>query len=536
MPVFLRTSRDLSGLPAAAHWLATTDTPSAGLDPARKLPGLAARLEAAFMAERDTWWRVAGKLAGAPGADLSHTVACGAFGSDFGLMLAWCRLAGELAAAADPAIVLCDDPWLFRALSSLPGVSAGAAPPLAAAEWKLRLRGLAVRAVVGLRLARAVLATRHQRAVLTRGDRALLVYGHPASRTDGFDTYFGDLMREMPALKRLLHTDCPPPRAAELAADGRTASLHAWGCPLFAFTMPLWAWRPRDAAALGGPHSWLVRRAAARENGGGGPAMNRWQMHCQRRMLKAAAPSVLCWPWENHGWERDLCRSARAMGVRTVGYQHTVIGPHQINYSTQANADGVASLPDIVAADGPAYAAELRDWGVPAERLVVAGAWRLPRLTSRPFDPAGPVFVPLSAIPAIARLQVEAARRMAASGRRVLVKEHPMYPLAFADEGNLTRTDMGMAGHAALSAVVYSTGTSGLEALLLGIPALRLQAEDRIAIDVLPAGIRAPTITLDDVPAALATIRPTPPLPYEEVLAAVDMRVWKSLFNGAMHP
>ncbi len=532
MTILLRTSRDLPAADRWTHWLAVTDSDVSALDPARKLPRLAHRLEAAFEACRETWWNLARQLASGPGAGLSHTVACGAFGSDFGLMLAWNHLAGELAARSEPHLMVCDDPWMFRHLAGVAGVESGSPPPLAALEWKRRIRGFAARGKLALRLILSVLKTRCLKAAIPAGSRVLLVYGHPGSRTDGFDVYFGSLMRELPGLKRLLHCDCPPSRAAELSADGKTASLHGWGSALFALTLPFQVWRPGTS----GQYGLLVRRAASRENGGGGPAMNAWQMHCQRRFLDAVRPALVCWPWENHAWERDLCRAARPLGVRSLGYQHTVIGPHQINYAVQSNADGLASIPDTVIADGPAYRDEMREWGVPAERLVIAGAWRLPPVSGGRFDAAAPVFVPLSAIPAIARMQVEAGRAIARDGRRVLVKLHPMYPLGFAEEPGLERTETGIVGHAALSAVVASTGTSTLEGLLLGLPTFRLLPDDRLAVDILPSGIKAVAVTPDELPRVLAETPPPPPLAYESVLAAPDVAAWKSLLFDDIEP
>lgn len=533
MSVLLTTSAACAADTAHEYWLATTDSAPPPLPPATRLPQLARRLEQAFEAMRDHWWAMARSRADETDADLSHTMACGAFGSDFGLMLAWTHLAAELAAQPTTTLMVCDDPWLFRQLMGIAGLrSLCPPPPLAVREWKMRLRGLAARSVLALRLVRACLATRRWRGHISPGEPVLLVYGHPSSRADGFDAYFGELMRHEPGVKRLLHTDCPPERAATLAADGRSAALHGWGSWLFALTMPLWRWRPSFTE----PFAWLIRRAELRENSGGGPAMNRWQMHCQRRFLVAIDPRTICWPWENHAWERDLCRAARILGIPTIGYQHTVVGPHQINYSPRANADGAASLPDLVATDGPAYLAELRDWDVPADRLLMAGAWRFTSLEGRPYDPTAPVFVPLSAIPAIARLQVEAAGRLAAAGRHVLVKEHPMYPLSFSETDRLRRTEQGISVQPRLSAVLYATGTSGLEGLLLGLPTFRLMGQDRLSINVLPADIQAPAITIDEVVDVLADPPPPIPLDFERVLGKVDMQVWKTLLNGAMHP
>ena len=535
MTILLRTSRDLPSDTQWRHWLAVTESDTSRLDGARKLPRLAHRLEAAFEACRETWWDLARRLGRTPSAELSHSVACGAFGSDFGLMLAWDHLARALAAAAEATLMVCDDPWVFRHLATRPGIAAGTPPPLRGGEVRRALRGFAARVKLAARLIVAVAKTRRFRAAIPPDSRVLLVYGHPGSRTDGFDVYFGTLMRQCPGLKRLLHCDCPPHRALELAADGRTAALHGWGSPLFALTMPLQGWRP-SAAETAGEFGWLIRRAAARENGGGGPAMNAWQMHCQRRFLDRVRPAVVCWPWENHAWERDFCRAARRLGVRSLGYQHTVIGPHQINYSPRANVDGLASLPEVMIADGPAYRDELIAWDVPPERLAIAGAWRLPPVTGGRYAADAPVFVPLSAIPAIARLQVEAGRRVARTGRRVLVKLHPMYPLDFAEEANLVRTETGITGHAVLSAVIAATGTSSLEGLLLGLPTFRLLPDDRLAVDILPRGVKAVAVTPDELPAALATTPPPPPLRYADLLTAPDMDAWKSLLFGDMQP
>ncbi|OAN49242.1 hypothetical protein A6A04_03765 [Paramagnetospirillum marisnigri] len=531
MTILLRTSRDLPAADQWRSWLAVTESDTSGLESARKLPRLAHRLEAAFDAAREDWWSLARQLAKSPGAHLSHTVACGAFGSDFGLMLAWDRMARELAAEAEPYLMVCDDAWMFRHLAALPGVEAGAPPPLALVEGKRAIRGFAARGKLALRMILSVLKTRSWRGAIASGDPVLLVYGHPGSRADGFDVYFGTLMAEMPGIKRLLHCDCPPERVAQLAADGRTASLHAWGSALFALTLPLRAWRP-SSADLSGRFGWLVRRAASRENGGGGPAMNAWQMHCQRRFLKAARPGRICWPWENHAWERDLCRAARSLDIRTIGYQHTVIGPHQINYSPRANLDGLASLPDIVAADGPAYATEMVEWDIPAARIVDAGAWRLPPVAGGRYDATAQVFVPLSAIPAIARMQVDAARAIARTGRKVLVKQHPMYPLAFAPEANLEPTETGITGHAALSAVIAATGTSSLEGLLLGLPTFRLLPDDRLAVDILPKGVKAVAVTPEELPEVLATTPAPAPLDHAALLSPPDRGTWKSLMFG----
>lgn len=533
MPVLLRRSGEMPDAQAYDAWLAVSGArvPPA-LDGARKLPKLAARLEAAFVAERDAWLGLGHALAGEPTADMAQMPTAAAFGSDFGVMLAWARLVDELTQGNSRILVLCDDPWLYRHLAGRNGVRAGTPPALFPRTFWLAVRGALARARLALHLAWAALRLRRFRRATLPGEAVILVYGHPASDAKGNDAYFGDLMARFPSLKRFLHTDCGVGRAARLCADGRTASLHAWGSVAFAVTLVAERWRPGQPH-LAGPHGWLVRRAAAFENGGGGPAINRWQAHCQERWLVRARPDRVLWPWENHGWERNLCRAGRAHGIALIGYQHTVIGPHQFNYSTATNPDGLMSIPDVVVADGPAYAAEMKALGVPAERLVVGGAFRFKRFKDGLYDPAGPVFVPLSPVGAAARAQLAVARDIAGRGRRVLVKQHPMYPAAFAERINLSESARPLAEQKAISAVLYATGTSGLEARLMGVPAYQLMLEDRIAIDVLPAFIDAERVTAEDAADAVLAGRARPgAVEWDDVLSDPNYALWENLLFG----
>ena len=531
MSVLLRASNARPDPDAYQFWLTVTGTPPLD-NPDRKLPHLAKRLEDAFVGERETWWRLGRYLSAEPGADIAHMPTAGTFGSDFGVMLAWSRLTRELAEDGERTLVVCDDPWLFRHLSGIAGVEAGTPPPLALSTLRLRLRGIFARARTAVRIGLAAIRLSAHRRVINAGDPVILVYDHPGSDAHGQDAYFGDLMVRHKNLKRLLHTDCPAGKALRLSADGRTASLHAWGSPLFALSLVLQHWWP-GPQHLGGEYGWLIRRAETIENSGGGPAINRWQAHCQERWLDAARPGRVVWPWENHGWERNLCRAARKRKIPTIGYQHTVIGPHQFNYAVHANPDGLASIPDLVAADGPAYRNEMRDWGMPSDRLVIAGAFRFPRFSGDAHDPNGPVFVPLSGILQAARVQLTVARALADKGRKVLVKPHPMYPLDFNEEENLARTDRPLTGQQNLSGVLYTTGASGLEAVLMGIPAYRLMLEDRIAINVLPSGFETRAVTLESVvDAVLEVPGGQPPAAWDDILSDPDTALWKSLLFG----
>jgi hypothetical protein len=530
MPVLLRQSFDLPPSDAYQIWYSVTGT-NVSLDAQSKLSRLAERLESAFMESRETWWTIGLELSREPTSKIAHMPTGGAFGSDFGVMLAWSWLTARVAEDEAVCLVLCDDPWLFRHLVSLQGVSSGTPPRLHLAELKLSIRGWLARTKTALKIA---LVSTQLKKIKIQGGAAILVYGHPSSTAKGFDAYFGDLMTLEPNLQRVLHTDCDTARARELSLDGRTSSLHAWGNLFFALSLIWTKWRPEKAFTLG-KYGWLVRRSAAKENSGGGPAMNRWQFHCQDNWMREAKPSRVCWPWENHAWERGLCRSGRKHGVRTLGYQHTVVGPHQINYSTRTNPDGLDSIPETVICDGPAYRDEVAAWGVPDDRLVIGGAFRFKRFAPGSHDPLGPVLVPLSAVPAAAQNQIEAAHLLAASGQKVLVKGHPMYPVAFSEAENLNRTETPLTEQTGLSAVLFCTGTSGLEAVLMGLPAYRLMLDDRIAIDILPAGIDVPGVTLDNVTEQVTGKVPVQPISWDFVLTEPDIKLWHSLLFGDMH-
>ena len=79
----------------------------------------------------------------------------------------------------------------------------------------------------------------------------------------------------------------------------------------------------------------------------------------------------------------------------------------------------------------------------------------------------------------------------------------------------------------ALSAVLYSTGTVGLEALLAGLPTLRFRPEGRIAIDILPDGVAAVPVDAMSLQEALAAAQPPARIERESVMAAVDLAVWR---------
>lgn len=529
MTVLLATSRRLPAPTDFDSWCAIDGKPLP-LDPARRVDRLESLLGAAFDAIRSEWKVLAVRLLEAPSASLAHAPAMAPNASDLGLMLAWRWLVADFATRAERIAVVCDDPWLFRALAA-DGVRAVAPPALFFEEFRMALRGLLARTMVALRMARAALSLRGQRFRFSKDARVLLVYGHPASTTDGQDGYFGPLLRELPGLVRLLHVDCGLARARALAADGRTFSLHAWGCLGALLSLPFARWQPAPAH-MEGSLGWLIRRAAAMEGGTGQAAAIRWQQVCQRRWLRDACPTVVAWPWENHAWERDFVCAARKRGVATVGYQHATVGAREWNHEPDPRGD--ETLPDTILCSGEAGRKRLAAFGIPDDRLTIGGAWRAPDIRPLARDPAGAVFVALPSDAAIAGQMMAAVEALAANGERFVVRDHPMTPFAFAEESNIRRASGPLGAEKGIRVALYCATTVGLEAVLGGMPTVRFVPAGRVDNDVLPDGLDVPSATATSLADALAAVEPLPVPPVAAVFAPPDLAVWRRALLGGV--
>lgn len=488
---------------------------------------LAAQLENAFDAIRLEWAAIAKELSAEPSSALAHMPACAANASDFGLMLAWSRLVADWVEEETGIHVICDDPWVFRHIAGLSGVRAGSSPMLWRTAFGLSLRGYAARLKAAANNLIARLTLPRGGATENADGVALLVYGHPASTDDGRDAYFGDLMHRLPNLTRILHVDCPRARAMALSSP-KTSSLHAWGPLIHLVALPFQKWRP-SRWQLSSPHGWLIRRAAAIEGGTGQAAMIAWQIACQQSWLKTARVRTVAWPWENHAWERVFIRAANDVSVKTVGYQHTIVGDREWNYAPDSNRDGADSLPDVILVSGPAGENMLVDYGIPAERIETGGTLRRTSVTPLPHDPDGPVFVALPFDGDIAAQIIAAIRPLGALGRWFVVKTHPMTPFNFSPSAGIEETDVPLDQQPGMAGVLYAATTVGLEAVLGGLPTLRFRPVGKVPTDVVPKSIPVPTVDASGLEAALAELTPPPAIATENVFAEPDYPLWQSI-------
>lgn len=510
---------------AYQNWVSIGSDP-ADLDEQRRVPELAKFLEESFDSCRELWWEIACQLNTDSSAPLAHAPSCAANVSDFGLMLAWTNLIDRWSVESEVTLVVCDDPWMFRHLRTRNVVSSRSAPPLTAIRLKYYVRGYAARLHASINAIKSAIGCRAQLKYARNDKAALLVYGHPASRDDGYDGYFADLLSLYSGVSRVLHVDCPPGRAKELEGAGRTISLHGFGSVWFALKLPFFRWRPSKRHRQGN-NRWLVRRAAALEGGGGQGAMIGWQLHCQEQWLARTKPKTLFWPWENHGWERALVGKARSAGIKTIGYQHSVVGRQMLNYSPRSYPFGKDFLPDEIISTGLATKDRLVEMGIDNQRITVGGAWRYNRTSPTTFDRNEPIFVALPFDLNIASEMIDACRPLAKQGVRFLVKEHPMTPHNFVEESGLERTDIPFHEQPRLSAVIYAATTVGIEGALSEIPTIRFMARNRIAMDILPPGVDVPSATKESLRNVLHNITKQTPPSIDAIFPPVDHQIWR---------
>jgi len=106
-----------------------------------------------------------------------------------------------------------------------------------------------------------------------------------------------------------------------------------------------------------------------------------------------------------------------------------------------------------------------------------------------------------------------------------------MYPMAFAETQRLKRTTQGLSSDADYSSVLFTTGTSGLEAILAGIPAFRLLLEDRLSINILPSNIKVTAVTAEHVAETMATAGNPPTVNWDDIFSEPNLDTWRALLS-----
>ena len=530
MTVNLLTSRTATSGIDFDSWYSITGAPT-GLDSKLEETDVPDLLEETFDSVIPQWLEIAYELGQEPTSDLAHTPACVANSSDFGVMLAWSKLVEKWAKQSDKILVLCDDPWLYRQLAALPGVESEKPPLLWPKKIKFALRGYLARTKVAILICLAHLKLKHQRHECRLGEKAVLVYGHPASIGTERDAYFGDLFGKMPELRRLLHVDCPLERAKRLSSDGRTISLHAWGNVWSALNLVKARWKI-SSKHRSGRNGWLLQRAEALEAGTGQPAMIRWQQVCQKTWLEKNKPAIFVWPWENHAWERQIVRDARKLKIPTIGYLHTPFGDHHIGISVKSNPDGLNSVPDKIICTGPAVSRHLEQIGYLPNHIIVGGGLRETVFKKLPYDPEGPILMALPNHRRMAKQMIGAAVEVSNSKIPILVKTHPMMPAGTVEIPEHITTDLPLASQPKLSSVIFAASSIGLEASIGGIPTIRFRPEGEFAtIAAFPETRKNIAANARNLMQVANSVEPVKPLDSADYFMPPDFELWKDLVS-----
>jgi surface carbohydrate biosynthesis protein (TIGR04326 family) len=205
------------------------------------------------------------------------------------------------------------------------------------------------------------------------------------------------------------------------------------------------------------------------------------------RLALAASPSrVALYPLELQPWEAALnaVRRTAAPGMRTIGFQHTVVPRNLFNYLhaptefDEAPAAGGLPLPDIIAVNGPVARERLSACGYPGVREVEAVRHEY---LIAPTD-LGPAALPprVLVVGPLGRAEARALVGLVCAAlvgleAKVLIKAHPGRPLdVLIDEAGglpagweLTRAPISelLPG---VRAVIVSSSTVSIEALATG--------------------------------------------------------------------
>jgi hypothetical protein len=115
--------------------------------------------------------------------------------------------------------------------------------------------------------------------------------------------------------------------------------------------------------------------------------------------------------------------------------------------------------------------------------------------------------------------------------RKFIVKIHPLYPQNIIQTKNITLTNHTIPNQKGLSAVFYGTGTSGLEGLLAGVPTFRFRPDDRVAVNVLPIGVKVDPVSISTLGDALDEATKPVPLDWESVYSPINQALWQEELN-----
>ena len=232
------------------------------------------------------------------------------------------------------------------------------------------------------------------------------------------------------------------------------------------------------------------------------------------------------YPFENQVWERALLMGLRkgCADLQAVGFQHSTIGPVEMNYFPAKNDWRDLPLPDRLICHGERFRQVLEGAGYPSSQLAIGGSLRYPHLlTATPSErhtvgeeqPAS-VLVLLSIVLAEAAEVLWKVEKGLAGmpGVRLVVRAHPFMPLprvlAALGRSHLPRGFEEGAGSleqllVGAACVVYRDTSAAFEAAVRGIPCVYVASE--VTVDNDPLDLLGPLGSLKRMASSPTEIR-----------------------------
>lgn len=209
----------------------------------------------------------------------------------------------------------------------------------------------------------------------------------------------------------------------------------------------------------------------------------------------------LIYTFENHAWEKVLCHSFRRFypHTRLVGYQHSTFAPMHLNYFISQKDQAVMPFPDRIITSGLQDEKILINAGFPRNIIVRGGAIRYAYLLdtkqNKPHPEKRPTVLITSSISKSESIELlsKCYEAFKNTNYRILVKCHPYMPfvrfgsaagISLPSNFEITNNPISILIPAS-DILVYSSSTTCIEALAMGVPVVHVKSSLFIDLDQL---------------------------------------------------
>lgn len=226
--------------------------------------------------------------------------------------------------------------------------------------------------------------------------------------------------------------------------------------------------------------------------------------YIMRNLIKTFGVTTFAFIYENNPWEKIALEAVKQFspGTRTIGYQHTVVSQAKLTTRLGVNEVRHMPLPDRVVANGTVTRDLLIKLGnYPPAKVVAGPALRFDRTVALKPRSAGLGRTVLLAPTAFySSAQIVTVAHRAFKDRKdytVIIRTHPglslekMRPYLDIDPGrlpgNFRVSDIARANDdiARSDFVLYDESSLGLNALLMGVPAIYIRSDYPVSLDPL---------------------------------------------------